>query len=147
MNESASTTPVAVRENLLGARIAAGIIDLVLLAILGVVFAVLFGDSSSDGGSFNLSLTGVPFLIYAVLCLLYYFAMEASTGQTVGKMAMRIKVVAAEGELTPGKVALRTILRVIDGFAFYLVAVIVIAVSKNQQRIGDMAAGTTVVRA
>ena len=149
MNEQpeAVSTPGVVQENILGVRIVAGIIDLVLLAILGIVMAVLFGDSSSDGGSFNLSLTGVPFVVYVVLSLAYYFVLENMSGQTVGKMMTHLKVVSTAGPLTPGKIAIRTLLRIVDGFGFYVVGVIVIAVSKEHQRVGDMAAGTNVVRA
>jgi uncharacterized RDD family membrane protein YckC len=50
--------------------------------------------------------------------------------------------------LTLGKVAIRTVLRIVDGLPFlYLLGLIVVAVSKQNQRIGDMAAGTLVVKA
>ncbi len=76
MNESAPTSQTAVRENLLGVRIVAGIIDLVVIIIFGVIMSVLFGDSSSDGNGFNFSLNGLPFVIYVVLSLGYYFGFE-----------------------------------------------------------------------
>jgi uncharacterized RDD family membrane protein YckC len=42
----------------------------------------------------------------------------------------------------------RNLLRVVDGLPFlYLVGIITIAASKRDQRVGDMAAGTIVVRA
>jgi uncharacterized RDD family membrane protein YckC len=44
-------------------------------------------------------------------------------------------------------VAIRTILRIIDGIFFYLVAFICVVATKQKQRLGDMAAGTLVVRA
>jgi uncharacterized RDD family membrane protein YckC len=148
MNEISGAAIPTTRENILGVRIAAGIIDLILLAIVFIVMSALFGDSSSDDDGFNVSLDGAPFLIYVVISFAYYFLMENAKGQTLGKMAMKIKVVSLDGQpLTPGKVAVRTLLRIIDGFFFYLVAVVVIAISKNQQRLGDMAGGTTVVRA
>jgi uncharacterized RDD family membrane protein YckC len=41
----------------------------------------------------------------------------------------------------------RTILRIVDAFpAFYLVGFVVMITSQKKQRIGDMAAGTVVVR-
>jgi uncharacterized RDD family membrane protein YckC len=44
-------------------------------------------------------------------------------------------------------VAVRTILRIVDSLpAFYLLGFIVVVASKEKQRIGDMAAGTVVVR-
>jgi uncharacterized RDD family membrane protein YckC len=89
------------------------------------------------------------FWLYIVLCFAYFFALENTTGQTLGKKIMGIKVVAVSGVLTPQKVAVRTLLRVVDGFPWflpYLVGTVVAATSSKHQRIGDMAAKTLVVR-
>jgi uncharacterized RDD family membrane protein YckC len=114
--------------------------------------AALFGDSDAnngnDGSGFSVSLSGLPFIVFIIISFGYYFVLEAyNQGQTLGKKLMGIRVVAAEGVLDPGKVAIRTALRIVDGFLLYLVAVIVIVVSQKKQRIGDMAAGTLVVKA
>ncbi|HLF78459.1 MAG TPA: RDD family protein [Dehalococcoidia bacterium] len=137
-------------ENLLGRRIVAGLIDFVLLTVLLIIMSSLFGESSSDGGSFSVSLTGFPAIIYILLAIGYFLVLEMQTGQTLGKMVMGLRVVSLEGPLSWGKVAIRTLLRAVDGLPWllpYLVGIICIAVSKNHQRIGDMAAGTAVVRA
>jgi len=42
--------------------------------------------------------------------------------------------------------AVRTVLRTVDGFFSYLVASVAVLASRNNQRIGDMAARTLVVR-
>jgi uncharacterized RDD family membrane protein YckC len=147
MNESTGATPAATSENLLGARIVGGLIDFVVIVIIGVVMTLLFGDTESDDGSFEFGLSGAPFIVYILISLGYYFVLENSKGQTLGKMVMGLKVVSTAGPMTPGKIAVRTLLRIVDGFFFYLVAVIAIAASKEHQRIGDMAAGTNVVRA
>ncbi len=48
----------------LGPRIVAAIIDMVILGILFGVLVALFGESGSDGDSgFNFSLTGLAFLL------------------------------------------------------------------------------------
>jgi uncharacterized RDD family membrane protein YckC len=136
------------RQNLLGVRIVAGIIDLVIVGVIGGIITALFGDTCSDGDGFNFSLTGAPFVIYVIIAFSYYFLMENAKGQTLGKMAMKLKVVSVDAApLSPGKIAVRTLLRIGDGIFFYLVAIVVIAISRNQQRLGDLAAGTTVVRA
>jgi uncharacterized RDD family membrane protein YckC len=148
MNETPTPAAPAVAENILGIRIVAGIIDVVILAVLGGVMSALFGESEADGSSFSFNLSGVPFLVYLVLCFAYYFVMENATGQTVGKKAMNIKVVPVEGDLTPQKVLIRTVLRIVDGLPFlYLVGVVAAATSTKHQRICDMAAATLVVRA
>jgi len=149
MNEEQATSPTPTpRENITGVRIVAAIIDIVLLAVVFGVMAVLFGDSSSDNSSFSLNLSGGVAIIYFLIVIGYYVGLESMSGQTLGKKVMGIKVVAIDGPLTVGKVAIRTVLRIVDGLPFfYLLGVIVVAVSKQNQRIGDMAAGTLVVKA
>jgi uncharacterized RDD family membrane protein YckC len=58
-----------------------------------------------------------------------------------------MRVVRIDGSpITYRESIIRTVSRVIDGFAFYLVAVILVATSPLKQRLGDRIAGTTVVR-
>ena len=78
----------------------------------------------------------------------YYFMLEMQNGQTVGKRIMHLRVVAVDGVLTPQKVLIRTLLRIVDGLpVFYLVGLLVMVTSARKQRVGDMAAGTLVVKA
>ena len=81
--------------------------------------------------------------------LYYYFACESGGGQTLGKRVMRLRVVRADGgEAGMGEIAVRTVLRVVDGIGLYLVGLVVMLVSgKRRQRLGDMAGGTIVVDA
>jgi uncharacterized RDD family membrane protein YckC len=135
-------------ENITGKRVLAAAIDVVVLAIVFAVMSVLFGETETEGSSFEVNLDGGPALLFFLIVMLYYFVPEALTGQTLGKRIMGLRVVALDEPLTWGKVALRTVLRVIDGLPiFYLAGMIAIAVSQKQQRIGDMVAGTRVVRA
>ncbi len=150
MNDAPAPAAPVVAENILGIRIVAGFIDVIVLAILGGVMSAIFSESEADGSSFAFNLSGVPFIMYIVLCFAYFFVMENATGQTLGKKVMGIKVVAVEGVLTPQKVAVRTLLRIVDGFPWilpYLVGTVIAATSSKHQRIGDMAAKTLVVRA
>jgi len=150
MNDTPTPAAPVVAENILGIRIVAGFIDVIVLAILGGVMSAIFGESEADGSSFALNLSGMPFIIYIALCFAYSFVLETATGQTLGKKLMGIRVVAVDGLLTPQKVAIRTLLRVVDGFPWflpYLVGTVIAATSSKHQRIGDMAAKTLVVRA
>jgi uncharacterized RDD family membrane protein YckC len=74
--------------------------------------------------------------------------MEGYLGQTVGKMLLGIKVVREGTGEVPGLqgAAIRTVLRIVDGFFFYLVAFISVLASGKNQRLGDMLAHTLVVR-
>lgn len=77
--------------------------------------------------------------------LAYHIFFEATYGQTLGKRLTNIVVVKEDGSPCDWKAAtIRNVLRVIDGLILYLVGMIVIIGSDDNQRIGDIA-GTTVV--
>jgi uncharacterized RDD family membrane protein YckC len=150
VNEEPASAPPAAPANVTGPRIVAAFIDIISLFIVFVIMAALFGDAGSNESEdgFNLNLEGGPALIYFIIVFGYYFLLETVGGQTLGKKLMGLKVVAVDGRLTPAKVIVRTLLRIIDALpAFYLLGVILVAVSSKNQRLGDMAAGTLVVRA
>ena len=85
----------------------------------------------------------------AAWALYYYFACESGGGQTLGKKVMRIRVVRTDGrDASMGQIAVRTVLRVIDGLFLYLVGLIVmLATGKRRGRLGDLAGDTMVVSA
>lgn len=134
-------------ETVVGRRIGAALIDLVVLGVLSFLVAALFGGASAGGGSVGFELTGGPALVLMAVVLGYYIVLEGVRGQTLGKMALGIKVVAADGgPASVTAVVIRTLLRIVDGFFFYLVGLIVMLASPRKQRVGDMAAKTLVVR-
>lgn len=79
----------------------------------------------------------------------YYVIPEGFVGWSFGKLLLGLKVVKANGEpYTWGAALLRNVLRIVDGLpVLYLVGLVSIAVTLKKQRIGDLAAGTLVVRA
>lgn len=121
-------------------RAVAVIIDMILL---GIVSAVL------GGVLVQARLGPVVGLVGLVISFGYYIYFEATYGQTIGKMALDIVVVTEEGDpIEYGPATIRTILRVIDSLPFlYLVGIIVVYITDREQRIGDLAANTIVVRA
>jgi uncharacterized RDD family membrane protein YckC len=131
----------------LGRRIGAALIDLVVVAVLLVVLGILIGESETADGGAQVSLDGGPALLWAALSLFYYFASEAITGRTLGKRLLGLRVVAADGgRAGAGKIAIRTAFRLVDGIGFYFIGLIVVLVSgRRRQRLGDLAAQTTVV--
>ncbi len=144
-------------ENVTGKRIVAALIDIAILAGIFLVFSVVAGDTetgtrdtangTTSGIQFNL--TGWPMALYLVVVAAYYIGSEAAVSATPGKLALGLRVASADGStLSLGKVIVRNLLRIVDGLPFlYLVGIITIAASKRDQRVGDMAAGTIVVRA
>ena len=126
-------------------RVLAAIIDLVVVgAGWAVVMAAggVLGEPVSDVGG-GLLAVGLGWALY------YYFACESGGGQTLGKRVMKIRVVALDGRPADMReVALRTVLRVIDGLFFYLVGLIVmIATGERRGRLGDLVGGTMIVAA
>lgn len=141
-------TPAATTEPAsTGRRIGGGLIDVLILSVVGAIFVAAFGESDTGDGSASFSITGVPALLMFLAWLAYYIGCEAAWGRTVGKMALGMRVVQVDGTKAPASaVAVRNLLRIVDGIFLYLVAVVAIASSPRNQRLGDMAAKTLVVR-
>jgi uncharacterized RDD family membrane protein YckC len=121
-------------------RVLAALADSFVLT-LGVVAMVALMD---DGERLNF---GAWWIVGGVIGFLYYFAPQALFGQTLGKALCDVRVVN-EWQQPPsvGKIFVRTLLLWVDN---PLVAVIAINVTGKgrRQRVGDLAAGTYVVRA
>lgn len=129
----------------IGDRILATILDRlvyigwVLLWILIYSLLKLSGDMSV----FIVILTiALPVMLYPILT--EYFL----NGQTLGKRAMNIRVVLLNGnQPTLGAYILRWLLILVDTELLTpLVAIITIAANGKGQRVGDIAAGTTVIK-
>jgi len=127
-----------------GRRAVAVLIDSILLFVIGYLIAALAGQTTGMG----FEIRGAPFFLWLAISIGYFTVMEATKGATLGKLAMHLKVVKQGGEPIDWQASIvRNVLRIIDGIFFYLVGAIVIWVSKNRQRLGDMAAHTIVVKA
>ena len=122
-------------------RVVAWVIDYIVLYFVSLFFVAIisvFALGSSENAIY------VFIVIYFLTIVMYPFWMELfNNGQSLGKMAMKIRVVCLDGT-RPSISALfiRWITLIFDsvlGLAF-------IIFSKNSQRIGDLAAGTTVVK-
>jgi uncharacterized RDD family membrane protein YckC len=138
------------QEDVVGLRISAALIDLVLLAGLFVIIACAVGQVSEGGGSIHYSLSAAWAAAFVAIAGLYYFALEALSGQTVGKRLLGVQVYGP-GQTRPsaGAVAGRTLLRVVDFLPVLYLAgfVTMMATGARRQRIGDLAARTAVARA
>jgi uncharacterized RDD family membrane protein YckC len=91
----------------------------------------------------------VSILLYFAISIGYAMALEWFwNGRTVGKSLLRLKVVDAQGlRLRPTQVIVRNLLRFIDSLPFlYLVGGAAVVLSPHRRRLGDIAAGTMVIR-
>jgi len=137
-------------EDLLGRRIAAALIDLVVLAGLLVILSAATGGLTASGGSFRVGLSGAWIGVFLLLTLLYYLVPEAWAGQTPGKLLLDVRVLNARGTRPSlGAVAARTVLRIVDWLPMlYLAGFITMMITgSRRQRIGDLAARTVLARA
>lgn len=103
-----------------GARIGAAVIDLTILAtidLLVVYFTLRMAALTLDEWPL---LPPVPLVLFLVLVKgAYYWAFTAIGGQTIGKMAMRIRVVSEEGPaVDPGRAFRRTLAAVASIMTF-----------------------------
>jgi uncharacterized RDD family membrane protein YckC len=104
----------------------------------------------------SIALTSAPGWVNAVVIVLVFLTVFGydtpfeilNGGRTVGKMAAGIRVVDVLGQpVSFFASAIRNILRIIDFLPIvYVVGVVTMVVTDNDQRLGDLAAGTIVVR-
>jgi uncharacterized RDD family membrane protein YckC len=129
----------------LGSRFLAAGVDLLLC---GVVLAALIGLEAALGGSRTLQL--VTLIVGSFLALfVYWIAFEVwASGRTPGKRLGGLRVLMTSGQpVTFAPSAVRNVLRIVDIYATAMVVgVVSIVLSKRDQRLGDLAAGTIVVR-
>ncbi len=133
----------------IGDRVIAAIID--LLIMFGYMVAAIFFDiwllDIVDNSPFYYP---VAFLVILFLPLFFYhFLCETfMNGQSFGKKIMKMRVVKIDGaQAGIGSYFLRWILAPIDiYFSYGSVGIITILINGRGQRIGDLAANTTVIK-
>lgn len=124
-----------------------GLIALALFYFAGMALAARFGVITESG--FGLSLGPALLLVGIVTAVIlsYFIFAEAMLGSTLGKFVSQIKVANDAGQrITLLASTIRNLMRLIDAIGFYLVGAISVIVTKRSQRLGDLAAGTVVVR-
>ena len=127
----------------LGDRIVAAILDnLVLIAWAVAVLGLAAALKIKSGAFVAVGVAAaVPYVFYHLVCEVFF------NGQSVGKKALNIKVMRLDGTAPRiGDYLLRWLLRLVDVQFAGLVALITIAANGRGQRLGDLAAGTTVLK-
>lgn len=118
---------------------------LVILAAQQVLNKIVqsFPKVAADYGSaFGILMVFVFAGVYPMLAEWFW------RGQTIGKRLFHLRVIDATGlRLEPAQVIIRNLLRYVDGLpVFYLVGSMTSMLNRRMQRLGDLAAGTVVVR-
>lgn len=130
----------------IGDRILAHLIDMgVYFGWFIICSIVLQGINWWQNGNssviFSLLLV-LPVVFYKLLCEIFM------NGQTLGKKARDIRVIKLSGQAPSlGDHLLRWVFRLVDiSMSNGLIAIITLAINGKGQRLGDLAAGTSVVR-
>ena len=135
----------------IGSRFIASLIDTLIKLVVYIGFFIfLFGGTSLLGGRDLSSLGAAAFWVVSFLVWFAYdvFFETLSSGRTPGKRLTGLRVVRIGGRPV-GFVAssIRNMVRIVDILpGFYLVGMISAVATRLNQRLGDLAAGTVVVR-
>ena len=100
-----------------------------------------------DGTELKLTLAAllVAESLNAAIFFLYLWLLEAMFRATLGKAMVGIRVVQTTDRNPFAALAIRNLLRVVDGLVFYLAGAMVAGCSKMNRRLGDICAGTVVI--
>ncbi|CAN5276545.1 hypothetical protein BH10PAT2_BH10PAT2_2580 [soil metagenome] len=142
VNGSEPAPQVGMKYSSLGKRFAAVVLDEILSFIIIGFIIGLTGNTTADGSV----MSSTPALLTFAFTLAYFVGMEGSKGQTLGKMALKMKVVKEDGSAISYKEALiRQVLKVIDFLFIGILGAVVISKSPIKQRVGDKVAHTVVI--
>ena len=133
-----------------GDRAVAVIIDTLILSVVSLAFALPIGLLGLFGlGIFPAFFFGTFTILWWLVWLVYFSFFEGTSGQTLGKQAVGIKVVDEASQKPPPieQAVLRNILRIIDWLPFlYIIGFIFAETQPNKKRLGDIVARTVVVK-
>ena len=141
--ETAQNISIAQNTAHLGDRMLAYLIDSLVIGIYTILVVLLLVSLEIDFADM-----WALYLLLSLPAFLYYVLLETfMDGKTVGKSVMAIRVVKLDGS-KPGfsSYFVRWLLRIIDVvLTSGGLAVLTILIRGNGQRVGDIAAGTTVI--
>lgn len=124
----------------------------VIFQVLRAIFELLRSISPSmqdedpfENIGWGMFIVMLPFLLFFFYNILFEIL---NVGQTPGKKAMSIKVVRLDGKDPEwSDVLLRAVLHLVDSiFSFGVIGAMLIKTTTKSQRLGDMAANTTVIK-
>jgi uncharacterized RDD family membrane protein YckC len=100
-----------------------------------------------DGTELKLTLAAllVAESLNVAIFFIYLWLLEASFGTTLGKAMVGIRVIQTAERNPLAALAIRNLLRVVDGLGFYLLGAVVAGCSRIHRRLGDICASTVVI--
>ena len=127
-------------------------IQIVTLIIISIFFAIV-----SDASSLGSRLMNAPKWVIALLVVIQFVIFQGYfavfewiwRGQTPGKRWLKLRVIREDGRpISFFEAVVRNLLRVVDFLVppFYSIGLISVFATERDQRVGDLVAGTVVVR-
>lgn len=131
-----------------GDRLLAALIDYIALFVYSVVMSLICVSVLDGLYNSNDVVLIACLVIFSFPVICYYPACEIfANGQSLGKMALKMRVVTLDGgSPSVGCCLLRWLLYPIDTFITGFLGLVFILFSKHRQRLGDLAAGTIVIK-
>lgn len=133
-----------------GERIVAQLLDNVV-KIAYVIAVVYLIDKFKFNGFFDTadmwSVMAIGIIIFSP-AIFYTLVLESLwEGQTIGKKLMKLKVIKIDGyQAGFGEYLIRWVFRILEiAIGSGIIGLVVMAINKNNQRLGDIAAGTAVI--
>jgi uncharacterized RDD family membrane protein YckC len=137
------------------ARAVALIVDTIIFSVIWSIANAVFGVSQvtwgsavpTNGFAYYGTTMAIPWFWSVVIYTIYFTAFEAVFGATPGKFVSGLRVVSIDARPLSGRrVLLRNLLRLVDALPLlYLIGGFSVLATRRSQRLGDVAAGTTVV--
>ncbi|SNC74768.1 Uncharacterized membrane protein YckC, RDD family [Hymenobacter gelipurpurascens] len=127
-----------------GDRIVARLIDWLVMGLWAIVLSFLIEQLTNSGDEQRILgyiFIAIPLLVYHLVCEIFF------NGQSLGKHFRRIKVTRLDGTRPGlGDYLLRWLIGLFENqVTFGTVALLTVLINGRGQRLGDLAAGTTVV--
>ncbi len=127
------------------------------LQVLAIILMVIAFTVIANYSSLGEELSNAPKWVKAVLIVIVFLIVSSYfaffewiwNGQTPGKRLLKLRVIREDGRpVTFWEAAVRNLLRTFDMMPapFYSIGLISVFISLSDQRVGDMVAGTVVVR-
>src|SRR5579864_8027399 len=132
----------------LGTRAIAQLLDLLIVGaiLVALAFASVAAQIVTDS---SLIADLILFIGGFIVIFGYFWVSETMwSGQTLGKKAFRLRVVGDRGEpLTFTQAGIRNVVRIVDFLPYgYGVGLVALFINGKGKRLGDLAAGTIVVK-
>jgi uncharacterized RDD family membrane protein YckC len=127
------------------------------LQLLAIILMVIAFSVLASVSSFGEQLSNAPKWVQAILIVIVFLIFSSYfaffewiwNGQTPGKRLLKLRVIREDGRpVTFWEAAVRNLLRTFDMMLapFYSIGLISVFLSLSDQRVGDMVAGTVVIR-